>query len=157
MILRNLKKIKQSRSKLADEYFRNNAADWEILRKLHIDNDKIDAALLNNITIGKIGSLLDIGTGTGHILKILSPKVNKAIGIDKSHEMLSIARANIDKAQYPNIELRHGDMYNIAYNNNYFDIITIHMGVALCRISRSAFKRGKPVIKAKWQSYFGGF
>ncbi len=125
--LDKLKKIKQSRSKLADEYFCNNAADWEILRKLHIDNDKIDAALLNNITIGKIGSLLDIGTGTGHILKILSPKVDKAIGIDKSHEMLTIARANIDKTQYPNVELRHGDMYNIAYDNNYFDMITIHM------------------------------
>ena len=52
--------------------------------------------------------LLDIGTGTGRLLEVLAPKVEQAIGVDQSREMLALARANLARAGIDNADIRPG-------------------------------------------------
>ncbi|MGO7609572.1 hypothetical protein ACC695_40670, partial [Rhizobium ruizarguesonis] len=46
-----------------------------------------------------IDSLLYLGTGTGRILELLSGLYRRAIGVYASRDMLSVARANLDKSR----------------------------------------------------------
>lgn len=125
--LNRLEDIKQARAQKAEEYFRNNASDWETLRDLHVETEQLDMALKNLLGNQPVSSLLDIGTATGHVLKQLSPLAEEAVGVDISREMLSVARSNLDKADYPNVQVRYADMYKLPFAADSFDLITIHM------------------------------
>lgn len=61
---------------------------------------------------------LDIGTADGLMLSNLNAffKFNKAIGIDKSEELIKINRD-------PNIKLEIGDAENLHFENSAFDIV----------------------------------
>jgi ubiquinone/menaquinone biosynthesis C-methylase UbiE len=43
-----------------------------------------------------LGNLLDIGTGTGRMIELLGPRATTALGIDRSPEMLRLARGRIE-------------------------------------------------------------
>jgi SAM-dependent methyltransferase len=45
-----------------------------------------------------IGRVLDVGTGTGRMLQLLADRADRAVGLDSSHSMLSVARANLERA-----------------------------------------------------------
>ena len=70
--------------------------------------------------------LLDIGTGTGRMIEIFGKRVGSAVGIDLSHEMLTVARTNLERAQLRNCMVRHGDMYQLPVQSASFDAVTIH-------------------------------
>ncbi len=47
---------------------------------------------------------------TGRLLEVLAPKVEQAIGVDQSREMLALARANLARAGIDNAEIRRANM-----------------------------------------------
>ena len=71
-------------------------------------------------------SLLDIGTGTGRILQVLAGQVGFGLGIDLSHDMLAVARANLDRREARNCQVRHGDMYQLPLPDGSFAAATLH-------------------------------
>jgi ubiquinone/menaquinone biosynthesis C-methylase UbiE len=73
-----------------------------------------------------IDTYLDLGTGTGRILKLFAPRARHAIGIDASREMLAVARANLDPARNRNVQVRHGDIYALPFPNASADFMTVH-------------------------------
>lgn len=101
--------------------------------------------------------VLDVATGTADVAllanKILHP--NKIIGIDISEGMLSLGREKIEKLNLQRtIELQLGDSENLAFEDNYFDAITVAFGVrnfenlekGLKEILRVLKPRGKFVV-----------
>jgi ArsR family transcriptional regulator len=56
----------------------------------------------------------------------LAPRVEHALGIDQSREMLSIARVNLARAGLENGSVRLGDMYQLAVPDASFDAVVIH-------------------------------
>jgi SAM-dependent methyltransferase len=46
-----------------------------------------------------LGRLIDIGTGTGRMLELFAPRAEHALGIDRSSEMLRLARAKLERAR----------------------------------------------------------
>ena len=74
----------------------------------------------------EIGDLLDIGTGTGRMLVLYGTQAIRAIGIDLSREMLSVARVNLEQAGLRNCQVRLGDMYQLPVASESFDSVTIH-------------------------------
>ena len=93
--------VKRARAKLAADYFRRNAGQWERLRSLHVPEARVEDVMLElcrSVPAAHRRNLLDIGTGTGRILEIFAPHVEGALGIDLSCEMLAIARANLERA-----------------------------------------------------------
>ena len=94
--LARLEEIRRQRSEAAADYFRKNAENWEKLRSLHVREEDVEAAMLRLAGSSPLGAYLDLGTGTGRVLKLFAPQAQHAIGIDSSREMLAVARANLD-------------------------------------------------------------
>ena len=124
--LQRLAMIKRQRAEIAAAYFRENAAQWDRIRSLYIDEREVEAALSEIVAAAQPGDLLDIGTGTGRMLEILGPQVGHALGIDQSREMLAVARVNLEHAGLANGLVRLGDMYQLPLPDACFDAIVIH-------------------------------
>jgi ubiquinone/menaquinone biosynthesis C-methylase UbiE len=124
--LQRLAAIKRQRADVASAYFRENADQWHRIRSLYIDEREVEAALVEVIAAADPRDLLDIGTGTGRMLEVLAPRVEHALGIDQSREMLSVARVNLARAGLENGSVRLGDMYQLAVPDASFDAVVIH-------------------------------
>jgi ubiquinone/menaquinone biosynthesis C-methylase UbiE len=124
--LQRLAEIKRQRSDQAGAYFRDNAQEWHHIRSLYVDEREVEAALIEIIEAVRPRDLLDIGTGTGRILEIVGSRVEHALGIDQSREMLAVARVNLERAGLENGSVRLGDMYRLALPDASFDAIVIH-------------------------------
>ena len=70
----------------------------------------VEAAMVRLLSPRPVGRLIDIGTGTGRMLELLGPDARSALGLDRSPEMLRIARAKLAAAGLDRVELRQGDM-----------------------------------------------
>ncbi|MGE0153329.1 MAG: ArsR/SmtB family transcription factor [Reyranellaceae bacterium] len=123
---RRLQALKEQREHRIASYFRDNAPEWHRLRSLHVDDSKIERVLVGLLREKPARALLDIGTGTGRVLEVLAPHFQRGIGIDQSHEMLSLARANLARAGVHNAEVRQGSMYALGLPDDSFDVVTLH-------------------------------
>ena len=118
--------VRQDRAEAARRYFEAHAATWESVRALHVEDEKIERAIADLLADRAIGALLDIGTGTGRMLELFAPKADSAIGIDRSSEMLRLARVKLDAAGVNGASLRQGDMYALPLANQSVDSIILH-------------------------------
>jgi ArsR family transcriptional regulator len=124
--LQRLAAIKRQRAELAAAYFRDNAAQWHRIRSLYVEEREVEAALTDIVAAAAPRDLLDIGTGTGRMLEVLGPRVDNALGIDQSREMLAVARVNLEQAGLANSIVRLGDMYQLPLADASFDAVVIH-------------------------------
>ena len=124
--LERLQTIRRAREKLAAEYFQQNAADWDEIRSLYVEEGEVEGRLLELLAEREVEDLLDIGTGTGRMLEILGSRARRAVGVDLSHEMLTVARSNLERAELRNCLVRQGDMYRLPVENASFDAVTVH-------------------------------
>lgn len=125
--LERFERVKAARAEHAAEYFRRNAGDWDRVRAMHVDGGAIDSALRKLLLESEVKDLLDIGTGTGSVLQLVGRDVGAAIGIDASREMLQVARANLNRAELGNCQVRQADMYQLPFPPGSFDAVTLHM------------------------------
>ena len=122
---RHLAAIRSSRESLAAGYFARHAGEWDQLRSLHSPDGPVEAALIK--ALGKnVGALLDIGTGTGRIAELLAPCASHVTGLDKSPEMLRIARARLQNLPAGHHDLVLGDFTDLPFADSAFDTITLH-------------------------------
>ncbi len=121
-----LASVKQVRAERAQDYFSRNAAAWDELRRLHVADADVEAALQALVGPDRIGALLDLGTGTGRILELFRNQYDRAVGVDASRDMLSVARANLDRVGLQHATVRLGDIFNLPLEGREFDLVTIH-------------------------------
>ncbi len=117
--------IREARALKAADYFAKNADQWGKIRSLHIAEDQVETAMLDLGLPSKPQSLLDLGTGTGRILQLFAPHVSRGLGIDTSHDMLSVARSTLAWDGVQHMQVRHGDVYRLGEGNRY-DLIVLH-------------------------------
>lgn len=118
--------VKEERAKVAADYFRAHAADWDRVRALHVSEDDVEAAMLEELGAGSFGRMLDIGTGTGRSLELFSDHFNQGIGVDTSRDMLSVARARLEAAKLAHCQVRYSDLYDLPFDGGQFDVVIIH-------------------------------
>jgi ArsR family transcriptional regulator len=87
----------------------------------------VDAALKRLFGKTPARDLLDIGTGNGHVLQLLGREVEGAIGVDRSRDMLIVARANIHRAGLKHCQVRQADMMHLPFASGSADAVTFHM------------------------------
>ena len=104
--LARLEEIREKRAQIASEYFKENAASWDRIRALHVAQDRLEQELLDVIGSDTYQNFLDIGTGTGRMLELLAPSVERGLGIDQSAEMLTLARAQLENAKLKHVHVR---------------------------------------------------
>jgi ubiquinone/menaquinone biosynthesis C-methylase UbiE/DNA-binding transcriptional ArsR family regulator len=118
--------VRAQRSATAQAFFAKLAPQWDRLRSLHVSEKSVESAIVEMLGDGSLGDVLDLGTGTGQILRLLVARARRAVGVDASHAMLSVARANMQAAGLGNIELRQGDIYALSMPRDGFDLVVIH-------------------------------
>jgi ubiquinone/menaquinone biosynthesis C-methylase UbiE len=118
--------VRSARVAAAQAYFRRHAAEWDRIRKLHVADAAVEAAVHAALADKPIRSLLDLGTGTGRMLELFAPDIERGIGLDLSLDMLALARARLDRAGLQHCSVRHGDIYNLALPRDSFDVVILH-------------------------------
>lgn len=118
--------VRQARAKAAQDYFSAHAAQWDRIRKLHAADDAVEAAIVQALADKPMRSLLDLGTGTGRMLELFGPSIERGLGVDLSPDMLSLARARLDRAGLKHCSVRQGDIYNLALPRESFDVVLVH-------------------------------
>ncbi|MCX7344152.1 MAG: metalloregulator ArsR/SmtB family transcription factor [Alphaproteobacteria bacterium] len=124
--LARLEEVRATRAAAAARYFSNNAAQWETLRRLHVREEDVEAAMLHLAGPQPIALHADLGTGTGSVLKSFARLAGQSIGIDSSREMLAVARTQLDQAGIRHAQVRHGDIYALPFSDASADFVTIH-------------------------------
>jgi len=118
--------VRADRAAAATRYFASHADSWDALRSLHVAESEVEAACLRALGEAVIGRLVDIGTGTGRMIELFGRDADQALGIDRSPEMLRLARAKLAEAGLAAAELRQGDMYSLPLPSHCADTVIIH-------------------------------
>jgi len=121
-----LETVRERRSASAREYFEQIAPIWDEERSLHAAAGTVEAVILDTLGERPLGRVLDVGTGTGRMLQLLAGRADRAVGLDTSHSMLSVARANLDRIGTRNWELRQGDVHSPPLDPGSFDLVVVH-------------------------------
>jgi ArsR family transcriptional regulator len=124
--LARLDAVRARRAVAAADYFEQIAPIWDEERSLHAAADTVEAAIVDVVGDDPLGRVLDVGTGTGRMLQLFGPRAERAVGLDSSHSMLSVARANLERTGLANCELRQGDVHSPPLDAAGFDLVVIH-------------------------------
>ncbi|MDA1256621.1 MAG: metalloregulator ArsR/SmtB family transcription factor [Chloroflexi bacterium] len=145
--LERLEEIKESRSLAAAAYFRENAERWDQIRSMYVPEPEVEACVRDLLGSGKVANLLDVGTGTGRILEVMAPDVERGIGIDFSHEMLAVARVNLGKSGLEHCQVRHGDMYALEFDDDSQDAVVFHQVLHYADEPQAAISEAARVLR----------
>lgn len=118
--------VRTQRAEAAQNFFARLAPKWDRLRSLHAPEAAVEAAVLDALGSRPIQNLVDLGTGTGRMLGLLAPRAARATGLDSSHAMLSVARANLERAGLSRVDLRQGDIHAPPFGRGSFDLVVVH-------------------------------
>ena len=121
-----LDEVSAARAASAQAYFSAVADNWDAIRSLHYPNEAIEQALLDIAGPGPFRRVVDFGTGTGRMLTLFAPRAGEAEGIDLSHHMLTVARANLEREGVPVARVRQGDVTAVPFENETADLVIIH-------------------------------
>ena len=117
--------IRADRAEAANRYFAGHAAVWDQIRSLHVAESEVEQAIDDALGNPPLGRLVDIGTGTGRMIELFGSRASQSIGIDRSSEMLRLARVKLEAAGIQP-SLRQGDMYALPLADQSADTIVIH-------------------------------
>jgi ArsR family transcriptional regulator len=117
--------VRADRAEAAARYFSTHADIWDSIRSLHVAESEVEAAIARALGGQDLGRLVDIGTGTGRMIELFGPLAEQSIGIDRSSEMLRLARAKLESAGVQS-SLRQGDMYALPLLDGCADCVIIH-------------------------------
>ena len=117
---------REARRRQAAAYFAERAADWDRIRLLHAPDERVERAILALLKGVKPRSVLDLGTGTGRMLELLASEAERAVGVDQSAAMLSLARERLEQAGLRQAQLRQGDIFAPPVERDAFDLVVIH-------------------------------
>ncbi|MEP9376945.1 metalloregulator ArsR/SmtB family transcription factor [Aquabacter sp. CN5-332] len=121
-----LSEVRSAREAQAQAYFASHAERWDAIRSLHVPEALVEQQVRDALGDAPIDSFLDLGTGTGRMLEIFAPHIQRGVGVDLSPDMLGVARVNLERAGVRNCVVRHGDIYNLAMPRDSFDAIVVH-------------------------------
>ena len=117
--------MRAQRAAAAQAYFRRHAADWDGIRKLHVPDEAVEPRSATRR--GRpIRALLDLGTGTGRMLQLFGPRIERGLGLDLSLDMLALARARLDRAGLQPLQRAPGRHLRPRAAEDSFDAVVIH-------------------------------
>lgn len=116
--------VQRARRTAAAAYFARNAPRWDQIGSLQTEEAEVERAIAAAAGPGPFARLVDLGTGTGRMLRLLAPQARRSLGLDLSHQMLNLARAGT--AELERCELRHGDILATGLPGGAADLVVVH-------------------------------
>ncbi len=139
--------VRADRSAAAQSYFDAHASEWDALRSMHVAESEVEAAILD-LTGGPISDVLvDIGTGTGRMIELLSSRARRLIGIDRNPEMLRLARAKLSDTPFSHWELLQGDVGVLPLEDNSADAVIVHQVLHYLPTPENALAEASRILK----------
>ena len=123
-----LEGVLEERAALAQRYFAERAAEWDMLRTHYAGNAAVEDAIRRLLGEGIADRLVDLGTGTGRMLIALDGYYEDAVGYDLSPEMLTVARVRLQEAGTVRARVRRGDLLALdaAEGEGSADLVLLH-------------------------------
>ncbi len=118
---------KRARAQAAAAYFADVARDWDRIRALHLDEADVERAVVDAAGPGPFQQMVDVGVGSGRMLELFADRIARGLGVDLSHEMLTVARDRLDQAGFAHCSVRHGDLYALPLPDASADLVTVHL------------------------------
>ena len=118
--------VHADRASSAERYFSTHAAQWDAIRSLHVAESEVEAAMAEALKEAPVGRLVDVGTGTGRMIELFGRTAKSTIGIDRSPEMLRLARGKLSGIDVGAWELRQGDLADLPVPDNAADTVILH-------------------------------
>jgi ubiquinone/menaquinone biosynthesis C-methylase UbiE len=145
--------VRAERAAAAERYFAARAEEWDAIRSLYVPEQQVEAAMVAMLGSRPVGRLVDLGTGTGRMLELFGGEAARAVGVDRSPEMLRLARAKLAEA-VPTAELRQGDLTALPLGDAVADTVILHQvlhfvpqpGAALGEAARLVADGGRMLI-----------
>jgi ubiquinone/menaquinone biosynthesis C-methylase UbiE len=122
---RRLGAVQAEREASAKRYFAAHAEEWDAIRSLHVAEAEVEQAILARLAGLSLGHLLDIGTGTGRMATILRGAAQRITALDRSPEMLRVARSRLVGGAVP-VDLVHGDFAALPLAPASVDTVVMH-------------------------------
>ena len=146
--------LKRQNREAAERFFAAHAGRWDEIRSLHVPEREVEAAILARAGEGPFRGMLDIGTGTGRMLELFASRYERALGVDTSPAMLTVARANLERAAIDHARVRLGDGTHPPVLRDSFDLVVIHQvlhflddpGLAIAESARALMPGGRLLI-----------
>ena len=138
---------RQARAAAAAAYFEANADEWDTVRGLQIEESAVEARMLSLLGGEKSELFVDLGTGTGRMLTLFADSFENGVGFDLSREMLAIARANLERAEVTNAQVRLGDLFSLPLESAATDVVCIHQVLHFLAEPAAAVKEAARLLK----------
>jgi protein-L-isoaspartate(D-aspartate) O-methyltransferase len=103
---------------------------------------KLEARLLQDLRIQNHDSVLEIGTGSGHMAALLANRAARVLSLEIKPALVDLARSNLRYAGVNNVEVTLADGANDAKAMGSFDVILLSGSVA--SIPQSLIDQLKP-------------
>ncbi|HNW01140.1 MAG TPA: protein-L-isoaspartate O-methyltransferase [Burkholderiaceae bacterium] len=91
---------------------------------------RVEARMLQDLAVRKHEKVLEIGAGSGYMAALLAHKAQRVISLEILPELVTMARANLQKAGIHNAEARLGDGAKGVPIEGPFDVIVLSGSVA---------------------------
>jgi ArsR family transcriptional regulator len=118
--------VRAERARAAEDYFAIHAEEWDALRSLYVPEAQVEAAMASILGAHSLGRLLDIGTGTGRMATLFSDQAASVIAIDRSAEMLRLARGNLPQDVADKVRFLAGDFNALPVEAASADTAILH-------------------------------
>jgi ubiquinone/menaquinone biosynthesis C-methylase UbiE len=136
--------VREDRARAAAAWFEAHAAEWDALRQLHVADSEVEAAMAAMLGDAPARLLVDIGTGTGRMLELFAGRAEDALGIDRSSEMLRLARSKLQGLG--NVELRQADLHRLPIGDGAADVAILHQVLHYAEAPEAAIAEASRVL-----------
>ncbi len=89
------------------------------------DEAMLEQALVDALGREPLGDVLDIGVGSGALLRLLAPRAHSAVGLDLSRGMRVLARSRLQGDGLGHCTIRAGDMHALPFPDLSFDVVLL--------------------------------
>ena len=124
--LARLAAVRAERARAAEAYFAEHAEEWDAIRSLHVAEADVEAVMHDVLKHDAIGHLLDIGTGTGRMIELFGPAAAQVTALDRSPDMLRLARAKLPEDAGDKYALLLGDFGALPLDAGSVDTVLLH-------------------------------
>lgn len=122
----SLTQVRAERSKQAEAFFASVANDHDQLGHEYLPQADIESALLDLVSGLEFSRMVDLGTGTGRMLKLFAQHIRSGVGVDDSVEMLRVARHTLSDDEYMHISVQQADLQDAPMKDEAADLVTLH-------------------------------